>query len=86
MIDSNGNMYLTYDSLIELNNITGWNNITLRKVNVKPYRFDEMYMSKDLMEDKLYQIINQFSERKITPVKFHSILLNKIYPVYVENL
>ena len=35
-IDSDGNM--TVDSLMEINNtITGSNNITLRKVNVKPY-------------------------------------------------
>ena len=52
LIDSYGNMYLIIDSLIEINNmITGLDNITLRKVNVKPYRFDKMYMSKDLIED-----------------------------------
>ena len=38
--------------------ITGANNITLRKVNVKPYRF-----------------VDQFNERRITPIKFYSILL-----------
>ena len=52
LIDSYGNMYLIVDSLIEINNmITGLDNITLRKVNVKPYGFDKMYMSKDLIED-----------------------------------
>ena len=52
LIDSYGNMYLIVDSLIEINNmITGLDNNTLRKVNVKPYRFDKMYMSKDLIED-----------------------------------
>ena len=41
-------MYLTVDSLIKTNNIiTGSNNITLRKVNVKPYGFDKMYMDKE---------------------------------------
>ena len=40
-------MCLTVDSLIEINNIiTGSNNITLRKVNVKPYEFDKKYMDK----------------------------------------
>ena len=53
--------------------ITGSNNIFLRKVNVKPYVFDKMYMDKDLIEDKFYQIIHQFSERKITSAKFYSI-------------
>ena len=37
-------MYLTADSLIEINNIiTVSNNITFRKVNVKPYGFDKIY-------------------------------------------
>ena len=41
-------MCLTVNSLIEINNIiTGSNNITLRKVNVKPYGFDKMYMDKE---------------------------------------
>ena len=79
-------MYLTVDSLIEINNlITGSNNITLRKGNVKPYGFDEMYMDKALIEDKLYQIIDQFNERKNTSTKFYSILLNKIHPFYDGN-
>ena len=41
-----------------------------------------MYMDKELIEDKLYQIIDQFNERKITSTKFYSILLNKIHPFY----
>ena len=43
-----------------------------------------MYMDKDLTEDKLYQIIDQFNEKKITPVKFYSILLNKIIHFMME--
>ena len=41
-----------------------------------------MYMDKELIEDKLYQIIDQFNEREITSTKFYSILLNKIHPFY----
>ena len=41
-----------------------------------------MYTNKDLIEDKLYQIIDQYNERKITPVKFYSIRLNEILPFY----
>ena len=74
LIDSDGGMYLTVDSLIEINIITGSNNITLRKINVNPYGFDKMYMNKELIEDKLYQIIDQFNEKKITSTKFYSIL------------
>ena len=33
--------------------MTGWNNITLIKINVKPYAFEKMYMDKELIEDKL---------------------------------
>ena len=74
------------ESLIEINNIiTGSNNITLRKINVKPYGFDIVYMDEDLIEDNLYQIIDQFNERKITSPKFYSILLNKIHPFYDGN-
>ena len=60
-------MYLTVGFLIKINNIiTGSNNITLRKLNVKPYGFDEMFMDKEIIEDKLYQIIDQFNKRRVT--------------------
>ena len=49
--------------MIEINNIiSGSNNIILRKVYVKLYGFDKMYMNKDLIEDKLYQNIDQSNE------------------------
>lgn len=42
-------MYLTVDLLIDMTNIiTGSNNVTLRKVNVKPYG---ICMDKDLIEN-----------------------------------
>ena len=77
---------LIVGSLIETNNIiNGSNNINLRKVNVKQFGFDNMYIDKELIEDKFYQIIDQLKERKITSTKFNSILLNKIYPFYDRN-
>ena len=49
LIASGGSMYLTVDSLIKINNIiTGSNNNTLRKVNVKSHGFDKIYMCKEL--------------------------------------
>ena len=79
-------MYLTVDSLIEINNIiTGSDSITLRKVNVKLYGLYKMYMDKELMEDKVYEIIDQLTERKIAPTKFCSTLVNKIHPFYDGN-
>ena len=56
LFDFNNTIYLTVDSLVDINNImTGSNNITLRKVHVKPYEYDKMYMDKDLIEDTLYE-------------------------------
>ena len=40
--DKNGELFLTVDSLITLNNITDSNNIFLRDVNVKPAGFDNV--------------------------------------------
>ena len=68
MIGSNNNMYLAIGFLIKINNlILGLHNVTLRKVHVKPYGFDKMYIDKY----KLCQIIDQFNERKITSVNFY---------------
>ena len=59
MIDFDGNMYLVPDFLIGINKIKiGSINVTLRKVNVKSYGFDETYMGKDLIEEQLFQIKN----------------------------
>ena len=86
LIDSDGGMYLTVDSLIKINKlIIGSNNITLRKVNVNPYGFDKMYMDKELIEDKLDQIIDQFNENTITSTKFYSIVLSKTDAFYDDN-
>ena len=81
LIDSNGSIYLTVDSVIEINNIIPISsNITLRKVNVEPYRFDEMYM-----DNRRQALSNTRSiQRKIATLKFYSIPLNKIYPFLME--
>ena len=39
------------------------------------------YTIDDLIEDKLYQVIDQFNERKIPPLTFYSILLNETNPL-----
>ena len=52
-------MYLTVNSLIDRNNIiTALNNVTLRKVYVKPYEYDVTYIDKYLIEGKMYQLID----------------------------
>ena len=40
--------------------------------------FDEIYIDKHIIEDKLYRIIDQLNEKKTTPVNFYSIFLNEI--------
>ena len=65
--------------------VTVSNNITLRKVDVKPHEFDKVFMEKDLIEVKLYQIIDRFNNKKIASVKFYSIHPSKVHPFYDEN-
>ena len=53
--DKNGELFLTVNSLITLNNIiTNSNNLYLTDVNVKPAGFDKMYLDKTLIEPALY--------------------------------
>ena len=42
--------------------MTGLNNITLRKVNLKPCKYAKMHMDKDLIEDEQYQLVDQLNE------------------------
>ena len=39
-------------------------------------------MDKELIEDKINKITDQFNERKITTTKLFYVLLNKIHPFY----
>ena len=58
-------MHLTVDSFIDIKNIiTGSNNVTSNKVNVKVWGYNKMYMDKDLMEDNLHELIDEFNEKK----------------------
>ena len=72
-------MYLTVGFLTEINNIiTDSYNITLRKVIVKPDGFDKVYMDKEVIEDKVYQIIDQFNEKELHPQNFINTLEQNI--------
>ena len=42
-------------------------------------------MDKVLIEDRLYKIIGQFSEKKINQKKIYSKLLDNIHPFYDRN-
>ena len=59
LIDSDKDIYLTLDSLIDtINKIAGSNIFFLKKVNLKPCGCDKMYMDKYLIENKLYQLVD----------------------------
>ena len=44
-----------------------------------------MYIAKKLIKVKVYEIIDQFKERKLATIKFYSMLLNKINRFYTGN-
>ena len=74
LIDKNGKLFLTVDSLITLNNIiTDSQNLFLRDVNAKPAGFDKMYLDKTLIKSALYQLVDKFNERKLTHDQFFNI-------------
>lgn len=65
LTDQNGDLLLTVDLLITLNNIiTDSQNIGLRDINVKR-GFDKIFMDKSLIEPALYQLVDEFNERKV---------------------
>ena len=81
LINKEGDLFLTVDSLIRVNNlITGSHNMHLRQINVKPAFYNKQYMDFTRIELKLYRLIDQFNERKITPRTFCDIFLDKIHP------
>ena len=81
LTDKNGDLFLTVDLLITLNNIiTDSQNITLRDINVKQGGYDKTYMDKFLIKRALYQLVDEFNDRKLTHKYFCNILLNLIHP------
>ena len=81
LTDENGDLFLTADSLIILNNIiTGSQNIRLRDINVKAAGYDKVYMDKSLIKPALYQLVDEFNERKVTLKEFCNTFLNLIHP------
>ena len=81
LIDKDGSLFLTVDSLITINNIiTGSNNLHLRCVNVKPARYDKNYMDASKIEEELYIVVYKFNNRLIIPSEFCRVFLNKIHP------
>ena len=81
LLTAEGDLFLTVDSLITLNNIiTNSNNIFLRQTNVKPAGYNKQYMHFDHIESELYRLIDQFNERYISKRYFIKKFLNDIHP------
>ena len=81
LINKDGDLFLTVDSLIRSNNyITGSCNIQLRQINVKPAFYIKQYMDFTRIESELYKLVDQFNKRKITARTFCDIFLDKIHP------
>ena len=75
LTNKHGNLFLTVDSLIHLNNIiTGSNNMGLRNVNVKP-----VYYCKTYMEQALYTLVDNFNDQIISKKDFCEIFLDRIH-------
>ena len=78
LINSDGDLFLTVDSLITLNNIIlGSRNISLRCVNVKPALDNKRYLDFSKIEFELYKLVDLFNGRYITHKDFYQTFLNE---------
>ena len=57
LTSKNDDLFLTVDSLIRLNIITG------SQQNVKPASYSKIYMDKSFVEAALYPLVDPFSDR-----------------------
>ena len=72
--NKNGDLFLTMDSSIRLNNIiTGSRYIGLRDINVKSAGYSKIYMDKSSVEAALYRLVDQFIDRIISHKSFWRI-------------
>ena len=86
LINSDGDLFLTVDSLITLNNIIlGSRNMSLRCVNVKPAFYDKEYLDFSKIEFELYKLVDLFNDRYITHRDFCQTFLNEIHPFLDGN-
>ena len=86
LINSDGDLFLTVDSLITLNNIIlGSRNMSLRCVNVKPAFYNKKYLDFSKIEFELYKLVDLFNDRYITHKSFYQTFLNEIHPFLDGN-
>ena len=64
LLNQDGDLFLTVDSLITLNNfVRDSHNIQLRQINVKPAFYNKQYMDFTKIESELYLLVDKFNER-----------------------
>ena len=81
LLNKDGDLFLTVDSLIRINNIiTNSHNLHLRHHNVKPAGYNKQYMDVSRIEAELYSLVDKFNDRRITSRAFCDTLLDKIHP------
>ena len=81
LLNQDGDLFLTVDSLITLNNfVTDSHNMQLRQINVKPAFYDKYYMDFSMIEPELYLLVDKFNERQISTRTFCDVFLDKIHP------
>ena len=81
LINKDGDLFLTVDSLIRINNIiTNSHNLHLRRHNVKPAGYNKQYMDASRIETELYSLIDKFNDTRITSRTFCDTFLDKIHP------
>ena len=86
LLTTDGDLFLTIDSLITLNNIiANSNNILLRQTNVKAAGYNKQYMHFNYIESELYRLIDQFNDRYISKRYFIKKFLNEIHPFLDGN-
>ena len=81
LLTKDGDLFLTVDSLISINNIiTNSKNLTLRQCEVKPAGYNMQYMNSSKIESELYNLVDKFNERQISAVTFCKTFLDAIHP------
>ena len=78
LIDSKGSLFLTVDSLIQLNNIITGSNLRIYHVRPAGYR-SKKYMTTDKIEASLYGLIDDFNDRRILHRFFCQTFLDQIH-------
>ena len=85
LMNKHGDLFLTVDSLIHLNNIiTRSSNIELRKVNVQ-VDYSKMYMDKRNIDHAFDALVNNFNNRLITKNDFCEAFLDRIHLFRLGN-